>query len=253
MVTERPTAVIEPLWRGLPPLGSETLSGTATCALPPRHEAVRSARDFTRRTLQRWEISRDLDEIALVVSELVTNALRHGLEVRPDATAAPEARPRRFAERRQPPPEPGGGGRDGHAVRLQLMRWSARLVCAVRDPSEAPPQKSGPASADCSGAARPAAGTRTEAAGTRSAAAGLSEELRDLAEFADLDALEACPGLAAESGRGLYLVDSFSDGWGWHRLTGVRTGKVVWAMFRYAPRTSRAAAAAVPRPTTPRD
>ncbi|EST38986.1 hypothetical protein N566_04565, partial [Streptomycetaceae bacterium MP113-05] len=72
MGTEGPTAVIEPLRRGLPPLGSGTLSGSATCALPPRHDAVRSARDFTRRTLQRWQIARDLDEIALVVSELVT-------------------------------------------------------------------------------------------------------------------------------------------------------------------------------------
>ncbi|THA25205.1 ATP-binding protein [Streptomyces sp. RKND-216] len=252
MGTERTTAVIEPLWRGLPPLGSETLSGSATCTLPPRHEAVRSARDFTRRTLERWEITRDLDEIALVVSELVTNALRHGLELRTDAPpgpahpAPPEARYRRVPDQRRPdarhpdprPSRQEPGDRDGKAVRLQLMRWSARLVCAVRDPSEAPPQKSGPSSADCPDAARPAPGRRS-APGVPTEAAGLSEELRDLAEFADLDALQACPGLAAESGRGLYLVDSFSDGWGWHRLTGVRTGKVVWAMFRYAPRSPR--------------
>ncbi|OIV36154.1 hypothetical protein BIV57_17815 [Mangrovactinospora gilvigrisea] len=33
----------------------------------------------------------------------------------------------------------------------------------------------------------------------------------------------------AEAGRGLHLVESFSDRWGWHPLSG--TGKVVWALF----------------------
>ena len=36
----------------------------------------------------------------------------------------------------------------------------------------------------------------------------------------------------AESGRGLFLVDSFSDSWGWHPLAGTLHGKVVWALFR---------------------
>jgi hypothetical protein len=37
---------------------------------------------------------------------------------------------------------------------------------------------------------------------------------------------------SAESGRGLFLVDSFSDSWGWHPLAGTLNGKVVWALFR---------------------
>ena len=37
---------------------------------------------------------------------------------------------------------------------------------------------------------------------------------------------------SAESGRGLFLVDSFSDSWGWHPLAGALGGKVVWALFR---------------------
>lgn len=37
---------------------------------------------------------------------------------------------------------------------------------------------------------------------------------------------------AAESGRGLYLVESFSDSWGWHPLAGAAHGKIVWAQFR---------------------
>lgn len=37
------------------------------------------------------------------------------------------------------------------------------------------------------------------------------------------------PDYIAETGRGLHLVDSFSENWGWHPLSG--TGKVVWALF----------------------
>ena len=164
------STVLEPLWQGLPALDAATVSSSASCALPPRFEAVRSAREFTRKTLLRWELPEDFDNVALVVSELVTNALRHGLP--PTAT-----------EDAEPP------------VRLHLMRWSARLVCAVRDPSDtapAPPEPPG--------------------------------EAEDEEPFL---------GFAAESGRGLYLVDSFSDAWGWHPLTGgLLTGKIVWALFR---------------------
>ncbi len=201
MGTEGPTAVLEPLWRGLPAPGTETLSGSATCALPPRRAAVRSARDFTHRTLRRWDVPRDLDEVALVVSELVTNALRHGL---PAGTAGSEA----DCADGGAAPEGADAGADGAPVRLQLMRWSARLVCAVRDPGEAAPRRG-----------------------------GAPRVLGEPAESAALETPPDCPGLSAESGRGLYLVDSFSDCWGWHRLTGARTGKVVWAMFRFTPRT----------------
>src|SRR6202007_1120028 len=40
---------------------------------------------------------------------------------------------------------------------------------------------------------------------------------------------------SAESGRGLFLVDSFSDSWGWHPLAGTLSGQVVWALFRLQP------------------
>ncbi|MFI6039395.1 ATP-binding protein [Streptomyces sp. NPDC051315] len=155
--------MLEPLRQGLPPLDPAAVSNAASCALPARFEAVREARQFTRRTLAQWDVGDRFDDICLVVSELVTNALRHGLT--PDST-------------------PYGTGEPPPPVRLHLMRWTERLVCAVRDPSHDSP---------------------------------LPREADDF---------------SAESGRGLFLVDSFTDGWGWHPLTGALGGKVVWALFR---------------------
>ncbi|MFJ1868132.1 ATP-binding protein [Streptomyces sp. NPDC101733] len=160
--------MLEPLRQGLPPVDPTAVSGSASCALPARFEAVRAARSFTRSTLSQWGLDCRFDDVSLVVSELVTNALRHAL---PD-----DGRPA------------AASGEQEAAVRLHLMRWSTRLVCAVRDPSEARP----------GGAFAP---ERTE-------------------ENCDM-----------ESGRGLFLVDAYSDGWGWHPLAGRLTGKVVWALF----------------------
>ncbi|MDJ1131943.1 ATP-binding protein [Streptomyces iconiensis] len=184
MGTEGST-VLEPLWQGLPMLDAASVSGSASCALPPRYEAVKSARDFTRRTLQRWEITEEFDDVALVVSELVTNAMRHGLTPGADHGAA-------------------SGDEGDPPVRLHLMRWSARLVCAVRDPSSKPPD-------------------------TTAVTAAPAAEDDGTADFAEL------AGFAAESGRGLCLVDSFSDNWGWHPLSGPLAGKIVWALFRLRP------------------
>ncbi|MFD8009681.1 ATP-binding protein [Streptomyces sp. NPDC058955] len=159
------STVLEPLRQGLPPIDPGAVSTSASCALPPRYEAVRGARKFTSQTLDSWDLGDRFDDVALVVSELVTNALRHAV--------------------------PDGGGPDeaqGPPVRLHLMRWASRLVCAVRDPSGASPEARG------------------------------GEE-----------------DFSAESGRGLFLVESFSDSWGWHPLAGRLQGKVVWALFRVGP------------------
>ncbi|MFE5794670.1 ATP-binding protein [Streptomyces sp. NPDC056503] len=159
------STVLEPLRQGLPPIDPGAVSTSASCALPARYEAVRGARKFTSATLDSWDLGDRFDDVALVVSELVTNALRHAV--------------------------PDGGCPDdpqGPPVRLHLMRWASRLVCAVRDPSRQSPETRG------------------------------GEE-----------------DFSAESGRGLFLVESFSDSWGWHPLAGTLQGKVVWALFRVGP------------------
>ncbi|QBJ91650.1 ATP-binding protein [Streptomyces seoulensis] len=156
------STMLKPLRQGLPPLDPSAVSDAASCALPARYEAVGEARNFTRSTLGPWDVGDRFDDIALVVSELVTNALRHAL----------------------PAELPPGAGQSA-PVRLHLLRWTGRLVCAVRDPSDESP---------------------------------VPRETED--------------DFSAESGRGLLLVESFADGWGWHPASGGAGGKLVWALFR---------------------
>jgi anti-sigma regulatory factor (Ser/Thr protein kinase) len=147
---------LDPLWQGVLVPERLTAGRGATCVLPAALESVREARHFTRTTLQRWDLAALEDAMELVASELVTNALRYGVPA----------------------------GTPGSPVRLSLVRLTSRVVCAVRDPSDAAP-------------------------------------------------IAKDPDFVAETGRGLHLVDSFSENWGWHPLGGA--GKVVWALFLAAP------------------
>ena len=113
MVTDGTTVtVLEPSRRGRPPVHAAGCPAhSASCPLPCRHEGVGGARRFTRTALRRWDLDDRFESVALVVSELVTNALRHGL-------------PRDGRAGLEPP------------VRLLLMSWTSKLVCAVRDPGD---------------------------------------------------------------------------------------------------------------------
>lgn len=87
--------------------------------LPPRPESVKFARDFTRVTLRSWGLTALSDDAELVVSELVTNALRHAVR---------------------------GPGSDKPTITLRLLAQAPYLMCMVSDPSREIPlrRESGP-------------------------------------------------------------------------------------------------------------
>jgi hypothetical protein len=76
--------------------------------------SVRAARDFAVATLERWGTARRREDIAIVVSELLTNALRHAL---PETG---ETWPR-------------------SPIRLGLLQPGPSVLCAVADPSRRAP------------------------------------------------------------------------------------------------------------------
>ncbi len=77
--------------------------------LPPEVESPGIARNVTKDTLVHWSLTEFYDDAAVVVSELVTNAIRYGL--RPGA----------------------------RNLRLVLVRYERQLVCMVTDPADTAP------------------------------------------------------------------------------------------------------------------
>ncbi|MFC7220202.1 ATP-binding protein [Streptomyces polyrhachis] len=137
--------------------------GAATCQLAADPRSIAVARSVVRSHLCDWGLDKLSDDVCAAVSELVTNALRHG-------TPPQEPRARRAAQ----------GAQGVNPLTLGLMRRGSAVVCAVFDPGLGVPRLSAP------------------------------------------DPL-------AESGRGLHIVASLSDLWGWSRPT--PAGKAVWAVF----------------------
>ncbi len=94
---------------------------TARCVLRPEPCAVKAARDFTRATLDQWGANGLFDDVAVVddaaviMSELVTNAVRYGRRAGL-ARSAPDA-----------------------WIELVLVRRTDCLVCVVIDPNPGPP------------------------------------------------------------------------------------------------------------------
>jgi hypothetical protein len=86
----------------------------ATRTLGAEAGSVRTARDFTVATLRRWGTAERSQDIAIVVSELLTNALRHG---RPGSGDIWPRRP----------------------IRLGLLLPGPCVLCAVADPGRAAP------------------------------------------------------------------------------------------------------------------
>ena len=103
-------------------VGEESLPAAA-CPLPAAPESARRARDFTKITLDDWGMAAQVDVAELVVCELVTNSLRHGL----------------LSSRWMP---------DEHPIGLTLLRRDPYLMCMVTDP-----EPSGPVPMEVSGSA----------------------------------------------------------------------------------------------------
>jgi len=112
-----------PAGAGCPPPAQPS----AACQLGPRPESVKTGRDFTRATLVDWGLSALTDLAELVVSELVTNALRHGV---------PSAR--QLAGEHRLTSE--------HCIRLRLLAQAPFVMCMVTDPGHDIPvlRESGP-------------------------------------------------------------------------------------------------------------
>jgi anti-sigma regulatory factor (Ser/Thr protein kinase) len=91
----------------------------AACALRGRPESVKLARDFARETLAAWSVDGLCDDVARVISELVTNALNHGLE---SGSRARWARP----------------------IRVCLTVQPSHVLCTVSDPGGGAPVKKEP-------------------------------------------------------------------------------------------------------------
>jgi anti-sigma regulatory factor (Ser/Thr protein kinase) len=97
-------------WPTPPATGTSRL---ARCPLNSDLGSPRTARDFTKTTLNEWESPDVFCEAGVVVSELVTNALRYGLPGRHRLSRAP--------------------------IQLILMCQEKRILTIVTDPHSAPP------------------------------------------------------------------------------------------------------------------
>lgn len=86
-------------------------ASSATFALPPAASSVHSARSFTSGALTAWGLTELVDNMELVVSELATNALRHGLAL----------------------------GGVPPAVQMSLVRRGRLVTCAFTDPGPSVP------------------------------------------------------------------------------------------------------------------
>jgi hypothetical protein len=92
------------------------------------------AREFTRRVARRWQFGELAEDLATVVSELVANALDHGLGLASPAGANSATGPSTAAETSEGP----------CPIELGLLRTGSRVVCLVSDPATQPPRRVSP-------------------------------------------------------------------------------------------------------------
>jgi anti-sigma regulatory factor (Ser/Thr protein kinase) len=94
------------------PVLSATTDRLRRITLPPVPESARMAREFTVAALRRWHLDPLISDAVLIASELVTNAISHGV--------------------------PRGGEAAGY-VELTWSYQFSRLICVITDHAVEPP------------------------------------------------------------------------------------------------------------------
>jgi len=105
----RRAAPVQPAPAQPAPVQPAQVQPVAACALGPELASVGIGRSFTRTALRRWGLPGLCDQAELVVSELVTNAIQHGL----------------LSARR---------AIDEYPVGLRLLAQAPFVTCMVTDP-----------------------------------------------------------------------------------------------------------------------
>lgn len=98
-------------------------AGSATCLLPSTPQAVPLARAMVRRGLAHLGAESVVDDVALAATELVANALEHGVRDAATRGSGPDELRRRRAD----------------GVRITLTSSGSHVVLAVTDPSPSAP------------------------------------------------------------------------------------------------------------------
>jgi hypothetical protein len=90
----------------------------ATHTPAPAAYAIAVARTFTLQTMRKWDVTDRADDVAAVVTELLTNALRHAL----------------------PKPQHAAAAMSSWPIKVGLLHPGSHVVCAVADPSTEVPE-----------------------------------------------------------------------------------------------------------------
>jgi anti-sigma regulatory factor (Ser/Thr protein kinase) len=98
-------------------------------------KSVGTARDFCLSTMRRWGVQDRGDDMAVVVSELLTNALRHGV---------PHAQSQSQSQHQVQARAGAGAAPSRWPVRLALVQPGHFVLCAVADPSPRLPEPKEP-------------------------------------------------------------------------------------------------------------
>ncbi|MFC5752110.1 ATP-binding protein [Actinomadura rugatobispora] len=200
----------------------EPAAPTVSFTVLPEPESVTEARHFAVSRLDGWGCGAISDDVGLVVSELVTNALRHSGG---PAAHGPRAR------------NPYTSGPAAHGPDPDLPHSLHGSHGA--HPSHSTQGAHGQGASRASYSSGATVGSAVHSAGDPLGSAPAAIRLRLLYQAPWLlcgimDASPSAPrrkepDYIAETGRGLHLVESFSMRWGW---CGLPQGKVVWALFR---------------------